>query len=118
MRRLALLAVLASCAHRGWREPAPPPIAQARAQIAAARAELLVARVTDAIGAHGVAYAAAARGVDAMGLDYLRLRVKDDTGLHLLLAGELAKAGDVAAAAREAMASLQARIAQYAARYR
>lgn len=115
-----LLASLALAACHPHRRPAPPPppVETARAQIAAARAFLAEAEHHWTASEYRAAYDATLRGVDALGRDYAKPTTKDDTGLHLLLAGELAKSGKIVEAASEAMASLRARIEQYEARYR
>jgi len=117
MKRLLASLALAAC-HPHRRPSPPPPVETARAQIAAARASLAAAERHWADGDYRAAYDATLRGVDALGRDYAKPTTKDDTGLHLLLAGEPAKAGKVIDAAEEAMESLRARIAQYEARYR
>lgn len=118
MRWLVVCASLAAChPHRRSTSP-PPPVEQARAQIASARQALADAEAQQAAGDFRAAYEAALRGVDALGRDYLTPTAKDDTGQHLALADELARAGQIADAAREAIASLRSRIAQYEARYR
>lgn len=116
-RLLASLALVACHPHRRP-SPPPPPVETARAQITVARACLAEAEGHWAAGDYRAAYDATLRGVDALGHDYAKPTTKDDTGLHLLLAGDLAKAGKIVEAVAEAMASLRARIAQYEARYR
>ncbi|MBL8625441.1 MAG: hypothetical protein JNK64_29290 [Myxococcales bacterium] len=116
----ALVASFALIACHPHPRPAspPPPVETARAQIAAARAALVEAEHQRAVGDDRTAYETTLRGVEALGRDYAKPTTKDDTGLHLLLAAELAKAEKFGEAADEAIESLRSRIEQYEARYR
>jgi hypothetical protein len=117
MKWLVVSVALAACHAHRRPAPPPPPVEAARTQIAAARALLIEAEGHQADGDYRAAYDATLRGVDVLGRDYAKPTTKDDTGLHLLLAEDLAKAGQIVDAAEEAIESLRSRIEQYEARY-
>ncbi len=109
MRALAL-ALLVAC---GPRPHVPKPLPQSadiasRLEVARAALATADARIA-AADLHG-AYAAALRGIEALGNRYAARFAKDDTDQHLDIARIAYDAGDVAGAVAEAVGALRTRI--------
>lgn len=110
MIRALVLTALVACGPRSH-EPKPlPQPADIATRLDTARAALAAADALIAAADHDGAYAAALRGIDALGMRYAARFVKDDTDVHLDIARMASDDGDVAGAATAATAVLRSRI--------
>lgn len=110
MIRALVLTALVACGPRSH-EPKPlPQPADIATRLDTARAALAAADALIAAADHDGAYAAALRGIDALGIRYAARFVKDDTDMHLDIARMTYDEGDVAGAATAATAVLRSRI--------